>query len=179
MRLVLVGLLLLVNAVHGQVNVDNAGANANPSILVPDVLTGGGVSTSGTAFVGNVFNQIGYFTDSSSSIGLSSGVILCTGNSNLAENPNSSTSTTDPVGGFGTSTDPDLLALSNSSPLFDPVILEFDVLSNGDELFIDFVFASEEYNEFVCSNLADVMGIFISGPGINGPYENDAENIAT
>src|SRR5690606_503019 len=73
---------------------------------------------------------------------------------------------------------PDLAMLTSNSDIRDHVILEFDVIPRGDQLYIDFVFASEEYPENVCSDLADVMGIFISGPGIAGPFSGGAQNFA-
>ena len=39
------------------------------------------------------------------------------------------------------------------------------------------VFASEEYPE-ANPVVSDVMGVFLSGPGISGPFTNDAVNIA-
>src|SRR5690606_4411580 len=48
----------------------------------------------------------------------------------------------------------------------------------GDSLIFQYVFASNEYTSFTCSGYNDVFGFFVSGPGFDGPYENDAENIA-
>jgi len=47
----------------------------------------------------------------------------------------------------------------------------------GDSLAFRFVFGSEEYPEYV-NSINDVFGFFISGPGITGPYQNNAKNIA-
>lgn len=74
--------------------------------------------------------------------------------------------------------DPDLIALEPTATN-DVCILEFDVIPSCDTLQINYVFASEEYLDFVCSSFNDAFGFFISGPGINGPFANGAENIAT
>ena len=42
----------------------------------------------------------------------------------------------------------------------------------------NFVWASEEYPEYSNSSFNDSFGFFLSGPGLSGPYSNNAENIA-
>ena len=64
-------------------------------------------------------------------------------------------------------------------PVYDCAVIEFDVLVEADALAFNYFFASQEYAAFTCSNYNDGFGLFISGPGIEGPYINNAINIAT
>ena len=57
-------------------------------------------------------------------------------------------------------------------------ILEFDFVAQSDEMSFWYSFGSMEYTSYTCSSFNDVFGFFISGPGITGPYTNDAVNIA-
>jgi hypothetical protein len=74
--------------------------------------------------------------------------------------------------------DPDIIAISGFN-VNDCAVLEFDVLNLAEALAFNFTFASIEYQNFTCSQFNDAFGLFISGPGISGPYENSAINIAT
>ncbi len=53
-------------------------------------------------------------------------------------------------------------------------VLEFDFIPQGDSIYIRYIFGSEEYPEYACTNFNDVFAFFISGPGILGK-----KNIAT
>ena len=50
----------------------------------------------------------------------------------------------------------------------DCVTIQFDFIPATDTIRFNYIFASEEYNQFVCSNFNDIFGFFIKGPGING-----------
>lgn len=72
--------------------------------------------------------------------------------------------------------DPDLLTLDPQATN-DACILEFDIMPTCDTLKIDYVFASEEYPNFV-NSVNDVFGFFLTGPNpAGGAYA--AQNIAT
>ncbi len=77
----------------------------------------------------------------------------------------------------GVEGDPDLEQLAGVSS-HDGCIIEFDFKPTADTVRFNYVFASEEYHEYVNATFNDMFGFFLSGPGISGPYSNDAENIA-
>lgn len=161
----------------GQIVLDNT---ITPTQAVVDVLLGQGVTVSNITFngqPGNLLNeQIGGFDATNAILGINEGVIIATGSIGNAVGPNNSGSSSLGGGNFG-QTDPDLVLLSGNPSINDAGILEFDFVPTGDSLKFDFIFASEEYLEFV-NSVNDAFGFFISGPGINGPYQNNAINIA-
>lgn len=122
--------------------------------------------------------SFGTFASGLSSIGIEEGVILATGNSQIALGPNNS-SNDGTTGGGSAGFDSDLSAISGSSALFNVTILEFDFIPDENEVAFDYVFASEEYCEYVSTVFNDAFGFFLSGPGISGPYTDNAINIAT
>lgn len=104
---------------------------------------------------------------STSNIGFNSGILLATGIATLAVGPNN-------VGGAGTwpnlnqFIDNDLSTILPGYDFYDGCVLEFDVVPLGNQISFSYVFGSEEYPEYVCSDFNDVFGFFISGPGIAG-----------
>lgn len=155
----------------------NVSTGQSPQWYVQNVLLGGGVQISNVTYTGSP-NSIGHFTTGSSptNLGLTEGLILSTGVVNGSPPIGS------PVGNFA-STD---LGLPGSSLLnslipgystYDAIILEFDFIPLADTIKFRYVFASEEYPEWVGSSYNDVFGFFISGPNpLGGNYNN--HNIA-
>ncbi|MBP6391487.1 MAG: choice-of-anchor L domain-containing protein [Flavobacteriales bacterium] len=186
MRMLLPGLLgLLIGCavpVRAQLVLTNT---QTPAQLVQNVLLGAGVSVSNITFNGTpgntVSNQAGEFNSTNANVGIGAGVILATGGISNALGPNNSGSSSVPVTGTSIQ-DPDLLLLAQQSQptiqdVNDCAVLEFDFVPTGDSLKFNFVFGSEEYLEFV-NSINDAFGFFLSGPGITGPYSNNAINIA-
>lgn len=172
-------LTLLFLTVTFSLNAQLSVTNTNTvSWYVQNVLLGANVSVSNVTIngsPGNVpFNQVGEFVDNSSSVGLPSGLILATGAATSAADPNLSTGASDQTTGAGT--DPDLALIATNS-LYDLCVLEFDFIPQGDSLNFNYVFASEEYPEYVCSNFNDVFGFFLTGTNPAGGTYN-AQNIA-
>lgn len=117
----------------------------------------------------------GEFSYSGSLLGIDEGILLTSGSINNAIGPNNAENRTLDQDGPGSS----LLTTVAGRPTFDACTFEFDVIPAGDSLQFDFVFASEEYNEYVGSQYNDVFGFFISGPGITGdPGIGADKNIA-
>jgi hypothetical protein len=143
-----------------------------PEQMVQEILIGGGVVTSNITYTGNNISR-GKFWGGPGSIGISEGIILTSGNVNVAPGPNN-------AGGAGADSgqggDPDLTAIAGVST-FDACILEFDFIPQSSTVSFKYVFGSEEYHEYV-NQFNDAFGFFISGPGIDGPFTNNAANIA-
>jgi hypothetical protein len=161
----------------------DGGAMAN-SILGPGLTISNVNYTGGhNAKSGALTNAAGFFGNGDSiGLGIDTGVLLTTGSILLAPGPN-----TLPNAGQGNDNpgDADLTALSGEQT-YDATALEFDVRSATGKLFVQYVFASDEYNEYVDSEFNDVFGFFINGknisliPGTSTPVAiNTVNNIST
>ncbi|MBN4061803.1 MAG: hypothetical protein COA57_15630 [Flavobacteriales bacterium] len=172
----LLSILILPFFVQAQLVLDTT---MTPTQLVQNVLLGQGVTVSNVTFNGQSGDslnvQIAHFDATNANAGLPNGLFLSTGHVNVSLGPNNQGGATIAVANTGT--DPDLAAISGAGAN-DPAVLEFDFIPQGDTLRFRYVFASEEYLEFVNAGFNDAFGFFISGPGFNGPYTNNAENIA-
>lgn len=167
---ILCALLLISHSIKAQLTTSNA---LTPTQLVQTVLLGSGITATNITFSGTALS-IGEFSGTSN-VGIASGVILATGDVDVAEGPNNSGSLSN--GGSGnTSSDPELVGISTNT-LYDAAILEFDFVPISDTLKFKYVFGSEEYMEFANTSYNDVFGFFISGPNPSGgSYSN--QNVA-
>ncbi len=146
-----------------------------PFELIRNVLIGGDCfDVTNVSQIGNA-SGIGSFYSGTESIGIESGVIIATGNINNAPGPNDSNSAGSNLPGDVVLQD--LIDMATSS-VNDATGISFDFTPTTEMIEFEYVFASEEYCEFVNSSYNDVFGFFISGPGISGEFEFGGENIA-
>lgn len=173
-----------------------------PNVLVQNYLTGSGVFASGITFNGDAGNnlpppvpayqegQIGRFNGANTCIDINAGVYLCSGRADaILPGPNNMLNPSSGwfyTSGFYSTPEIDLSQASrwplwqtwNGFNIGNKSVLEFDFIPTSDMIQLRYVFSSEEYERAACTGFNDVMGMFLSGPGINGPYANNAINIA-
>jgi hypothetical protein len=124
-----------------------------------NTLVGPGVSVSNVTYTGaNVAG--GTFAGGTGIIGFEEGVVLSSGNVASVVGPNTVDNATTQNGTAG---DADLNALVAPRVTNDAAVLEFDFVPDADKVFFEYVFSSEEYNEWVNSNFDDVFGFFVNG----------------
>lgn len=146
---------------------------------IQNVLLGAGINASNIEFNGgpaNIINeQVGSFTDSDSATGLGFGLILGSGNVDLAAQGNTGGSNN--LGGPGVlGSDADLQSIT-PNPIYDECVVEFDFVPSGNILSFNYKFASEEYDEFVCGTVNDAFGFFLTGANPDGGSYN-SQNFA-
>jgi len=133
-------------------------------------------------FCGNVSNieaigeelSVGHFFNGDNIIGIDRGIIISCGDIRDASSPNINTETTSIVGTTG---DIDLSRIATAA-VFDASGISFDFVPLSNRVSFTYVFASEEYCEWVGTQFNDVFGFFVSGPGISGQFSNDGVNVA-
>ncbi|UJS25796.1 choice-of-anchor L domain-containing protein [Thiothrix winogradskyi] len=151
-----------------------AGLTLNQSASIAamtQALDGPGLAISNVTITKGAKGQYGTFTGGTDVvgagpvIGIPGGLFISTGTTAalVGKNTNGSIS----IGTGVSYADPDLTLLS-SQAIFDPVIIEFDIVPVGDKVNFVLVFGSEEYPEFVCSQFNDAFGLFVSGLGLDG-----------
>ncbi|MBC8436154.1 MAG: choice-of-anchor L domain-containing protein, partial [Bacteroidetes bacterium] len=162
--------------------VEGSALSKTPEQLVAEWLIGNGVSISNVTFNGSgdtiTSNQIGTFVtegEAFTELNLEAGILMNSGSCQNAVGPNGACGTTANTGSGG---DPDLNILAAPNSTNDKAVLEFDFIPESDTILFRYVFGSEEFYNYCNSNYNDVFGFFLSGPGISGPFSNNAVNIA-
>lgn len=104
----------------------------------------------------------GEFSGASGVIGFDEGIILSSGRADDVIGPNDNSGKSVLLFAPG---DSDLDALTGGFSTFDATILEFEftVPAGSEEVSFNYVFGSEEYNEYVGTQFNDVFAFFING----------------
>ncbi len=145
--------------------VTESNAQALVQKLLGQGVTVSNISVTGSPLATGIFNNI-----SGTNIGIDSGIVLSNGraatdllnplargmdgNGVLQAYTNSSSSGAFASSGFGLPGDLDLERLTGDQT-FDATILKFNFVPLGDTIRFRYVFSSEEYPDFPCSNVND------------------------
>lgn len=116
--------------------------------------------------VGNPL-QVGSFYAETNHISIKEGILLSTGYAKSAIGPNMNGRSGRNLHGEG---DADLTNLVNRKT-YDASILEIDFIPRQNQIEFDFVFASEEYPEFVDRGVNDIFGLLLIDPE-SGKFKN-------
>ncbi|HMD86779.1 MAG TPA: choice-of-anchor L domain-containing protein, partial [Terriglobia bacterium] len=135
----------------------------NPTLTVADLantILGPGVVASNIKFTGAPI-AAGTFTGGANVIGFDSGIILSDGSANNVIGPNCDSGIT------GINEQPGDTDLSNliDDVTNDAAVLEFDFVPQASTLTFQYVWASDEYNQYVYQ-FNDVFGFFVNGTNI-------------
>ena len=157
-----------------------------PEALIREVFLGNGVEVIDVDYAGERV-ALGYFENGGSAVGIERGVVLTTGRSATQGSDAGVAAANEDFAQFdnGSSVrDPNLeqivpyLKPGGDVNIHDVARYRITFRPKGDRVSFRYVFASDEYPQFVCSEANDLFGFFISGPGIAGGFQNGAENIA-
>lgn len=146
----------------------------NPDTLINQTLAGRGVMLTNGKFNNSADNiayeQIGTFNRGNSNFPFQSGLIMTTGHISIAPGPNDQNGAHESVDILhpknfytdGNATG-QLGSLSTGLPLKACAVLDFDFVAYADTFSFDYIFASEEYPEYVGSHYNDMFAFFLTG----------------
>jgi len=143
--------------------------SGNPAAAIVDTLVGTGVSVANITYTGNASSKGTFRCTGGCNLGITRGVFLSTGNAGQTPtSPPSDFHSSD----MSASGDAQLNLIVAPNLTQDAAVLEFDFTPAADSIGFKFVFASEEYNDYVNTAYNDVFAFYISGPGIPGSPKN-------
>lgn len=157
-------ILLLVLAPCAKLRAQSYDVSLNHRIeyLVKNVFLGSPeIQVTNITFTG-MNHSLGYFSYPNGKLKMNDGIIMSTGSVYGTRGPNNS-----PVMGIDNNRPgyPELTKMAGKTT-YDAVVLEFDFVPISDKVEFKYVFASEEYLEYVNRGYNDVFGFFLSGPGM-------------
>lgn len=127
-------------------------------------IAGPGINITSASFTG-ASGSAGTFTGGASAgLGINSGIVLTTGSASIAGESNTYDDRTRD-NSFAGSTILDNLIPGLQTQ--DATLLSLTFTTTGGDLFFNYVFGSEEYNEFVGSDFNDVFGFFLDGQHVS------------
>ncbi len=133
-----------------------------PEDLVNKLL-GNGISVSNISYTG-ADNSAGTFNGGTGIIGFEEGIVLSSGNISNVIGPNTSDGIT---GDNALPGDADLNTLIPGYTTYDSTVLEFDFIpQDSDVISFQYVFTSDEYNEWTNTAFNDVFGFFLNGANV-------------
>ncbi|MFA8432904.1 MAG: choice-of-anchor L domain-containing protein [Marinifilaceae bacterium] len=142
--------------------------------LVTDVLVTGCLSADNIRFTGDDDKGIGFFSSGTSSFPLKSGIILSTGEVRSAENGTHKVARGYIADG---AVDDDVREITGGRA-HNVQVLEFDFVPAGNMMEFNYIFASEEYPDYACSQYNDVFAFILSGEGVDPDLNLSGKNIA-
>lgn len=148
------------------------GPTITPTDMVENIV-GDGIIYDNVTFQGANISRGIFNNGSSTNLGINTGIFLTSGSAYVIPGPNSSSSAGTNNGMPGNAT----LNGITTSTTHDASVLEFDFIPESDTLRFQYVFGSEEYNEYVFSSFNDVFGYFVTGPDPSGGFYSN-KNIA-
>ncbi len=140
-----------------------------PEQLVNNVLISGCVQAFNVQYTGHP-EAMGFFTNGVPGLDFNSGIILSTGKAVNAAGPNNSPARSTNFQYPGDA----LLSSIINRQTFDAAILKFDFIPAGNVISFQYVFGSEEYEEYVGGHFNDIFAFHISG----GPENYNNKNLA-
>jgi hypothetical protein len=127
-------------------------------------LVGSGVTISNVTYTGSTLASGTFTGGAAAGITIDSGIVLTSG---YASNLDGTSNTSDAItGNLALGGDTDLDALIPGYTTYDATVLGFDFVSTGSAVYFNYVFGSDEYNEWVGSSFNDVFGFFFNGSNI-------------
>ena len=144
-----------------------------PAQSIQNVLVGGGINISNVTFQGiyssSSISQFGEFVNGyTTNLEINEGIIIASGDVYNIPNVSGVLMSTD-ASGNGCA---EITALTGNTS-YDAAVIEFDFVPYDNKITLNYIFASEEYNDYVNSTFNDAFGFFINGPKPSGGIYNN------